>query len=60
MLVAGNQSAMAVRDGTTVKTVPPNVSVFRIRGDGELDYVNSYGVAVGRKPLWWVGLVALP
>ena len=60
MLVVGNQNTMAVRDGTTVKTVPPNVSVFRIRADGELDYMNSYGVAVGRKPLWWVGLVALP
>jgi len=60
MLVVGNQTPMAVRDGTTVKTVPPNVSVFRIRADGELDYMNSYGVAVGRKPLWWVGLVALP
>jgi len=60
MMVVGNQNTMAVRDGTTVKTVPPNVSVFRIRADGELDYMNSYGVAVGRKPLWWVGLVALP
>ena len=60
MLVVGNQNTMAVRDGTTVKTVPPNVSVFRIRADGELDYMNSYDVAVGRKPLWWVGLVALP
>ena len=60
MLVVGNQNTMAVRDGTTVKTVPPNVSVFMIRADGELDYMNSYGVAVGRKPLWWVGLVALP
>ena len=60
MLVVGNQNTMAVRDGTTVKTVPPNVSVFRIRADGELDFTKSYGVAVGRKPLWWVGLVALP
>ena len=60
LLVVGNQNTMAVRDGTSVKTVPPNVSVFRIRADGELDYMNSYAVAVGRKPLWWVGLVAVP
>jgi 6-phosphogluconolactonase len=60
MLVVGNQNTMAVRDGTTVKSVPPNVSVFRIRADGGLDFMNSYGVAVGRKPLWWVGLVVLP
>jgi 6-phosphogluconolactonase len=60
MLVVGNQNTMAVRDGTAVKTVPPAVSVFRIRADGELDFAKSYSVAVGRKPLWWVGLVALP
>ena len=60
MLVVGNQNTMAVRAGTTVTTVPPNVSVFRIRGDGELDFIKAYGVAAGRKPLWWVGLVALP
>ena len=60
LLVVGNQNTMAVRDGTAVKTVPPAVSVFRIRADGELDFAKSYSVAVGRKPLWWVGLVALP
>ena len=46
ILVVGNQTSA-------------NLSVFRIRADGKLDYVNRYDVAVGKKPLWWMGLVAL-
>lgn len=46
ILVVGNQTSASL-------------SVFRIRTDGMLDYVNRYDVAVGRKPLWWTGLVAL-
>jgi 6-phosphogluconolactonase (cycloisomerase 2 family) len=59
MLVVGNQTTMAVRNGTTVKTVPANLAVFKIRPDGRLDFVKQYDVAVGRKPLWWMGVVAL-
>jgi len=59
ILVVGNQTTMAVREGATVKTVPASLTVFRIRADGELDFVQRYDVAVGRKPLWWTGLVAL-
>ena len=47
LLVVGNQTTA-------------NLSVFRIRADGKLDYVNRYEVAVGKKPLWWTGLVPLP
>ena len=47
LLVVGNQTTA-------------NLSVFRIRADGKLDYVNRYDVAVGKKPLWWAGLVPLP
>jgi 6-phosphogluconolactonase len=59
ILVVGNQTAMAVREGDTVKPVPANLAVFRIRADGKLDFVRRYDVAVGQKPLWWMGLVAI-
>jgi 6-phosphogluconolactonase len=59
ILVVGNQTTMAVREGADVKTVPANLAVFRIRTDGTLDFVKRYDVAVGLKPLWWMGLVAL-
>jgi 6-phosphogluconolactonase len=59
MLVVGNQTTLAVREGATVKTVPANLAVFRIRADGTLEFVKQYDVAAGRRPLWWMGLVAL-
>ena len=55
MLVVGNQTTRSVAG----KTVPSNLAVFRIRSDGMLDFVRTYDVAVGGKPLWWTGLVAL-
>ena len=55
MLVVGNQTTQALA-GTTV---PANLAVFRIRGDGMLDFAERYDLAVGRKPLWWTGLVPL-
>jgi DNA-binding beta-propeller fold protein YncE len=59
ILVVGNQTTLRVREGDNVKTVPPNLAVFRIQTDGRLDFVRRYDVAVGQKPLWWMGLVAL-
>jgi len=60
LLVVGNQNTMDARNGATVETVPANLSVFRIAADGMLAYVNRYDLAVGRKPLWWMGLAPLP
>jgi 6-phosphogluconolactonase (cycloisomerase 2 family) len=58
MLVVGNQTTTAVAG----KAVPANLAVFRIRTSGMpgmLDFVQTYDLAVGRKPLWWTGLVSL-
>jgi len=55
MLIVGNQTTTAVAG----KAVPANLAVFRIRTDGMLDFVQTYDLAVGRKPLWWTGLVSL-
>jgi 6-phosphogluconolactonase len=59
ILVVGNQTTMAVRNGTAVKTVPANLAVFKIGSDGKLEFVQKYDVGIGRKPLWWTGLVAI-
>jgi 6-phosphogluconolactonase (cycloisomerase 2 family) len=59
MLVVGNQTTTAVAG----RMVPANLAVFRIRTNGMpgmLDFVQTYDLAVGRKPLWWTGLVSLP
>ena len=59
MLVVGNQTTLQVRDGEKVNTVPPNLAVFRIQADGRLTFLRRYDLAIDRKPLWWMGLVAL-
>jgi 6-phosphogluconolactonase (cycloisomerase 2 family) len=51
ILIVGNQ--------TTTSTSPANLAVFRIRPDGRLDFVRNYPVAIGQKPLWWMGIAAI-
>ena len=55
MLVVGNQTTTSVAG----KTMPANLAVFRMRADGMLEFVRTYDLAVGRKPLWWAGLAPL-
>jgi 6-phosphogluconolactonase len=61
ILVAANQLPLTVGEGVNASTVPPNLAVFRIRGDGKLDFVRKYDVqAGGGRMLFWMGLVPLP
>ena len=46
-------------DGDNVKTAPAKLAVFRIQTDGRLGFVQRYDMATGRKPIWWMGLLAL-
>jgi 6-phosphogluconolactonase (cycloisomerase 2 family) len=57
VLVVGNQSSAPGRDGDSSTMVPANLAVFRVGSDGTLDFVQRHDVAVGRKPLWWMGIV---
>ena len=59
LLVVGNQTTLDVRDAGRVQTIPANLAVFRIQRDGRLEFVRRYEVAVGRKPLWWMGIAPL-
>jgi 6-phosphogluconolactonase (cycloisomerase 2 family) len=61
ILVAANQNAMLARDGNNVITVPSSLAVFRVRGDGKLDFVRKYDVKTDHAGnLFWMGLVSLP
>jgi 6-phosphogluconolactonase len=61
ILVAANQNAMLVREGQQVRMIPAGLSVFRVRGDGKLDFMHKYDVATdGAKNLFWMGVVSLP
>ncbi len=58
LLVVGNQNSVSVGEGASMKLVPANLAVFRVGSDGTLAFVQRYDIAVARKPLWWMGLVA--
>ena len=61
ILVAADQSVMTVRDGQQVRSIPAGLAVFRIRGDGKLDFVRKYDVETGgTRSLFWMGVVSLP
>jgi 6-phosphogluconolactonase len=57
MLVAASIRAVPVREGGAIRTVPAGLSVFRIGGDGKLDFVRKYDVDVGNTTQWWSGMV---
>jgi hypothetical protein len=59
MLIAASIRAVSVREGGAIKTVPAGLSLFRIRGDGKLEFVRKYDVDVADKTQWWSGMVAL-
>jgi 6-phosphogluconolactonase len=64
LLVAANQLPYSVRDGNTVKTIPASLAVYRIGGDGKLDFIRKYAIALGGalnidEGLTWVEFVKL-
>ncbi|OFW05464.1 MAG: hypothetical protein A3I61_14490 [Acidobacteria bacterium RIFCSPLOWO2_02_FULL_68_18] len=61
VLVVGNQTALAVRDGQRVRTVPASLSTFTIGPDGRLTFVRTYEVAAepeAGRLLFWIGIAA--
>jgi hypothetical protein len=62
VLVVGNQNPMPVRDNGRVRTVPANLSVFRVGYDGRLTFARTYDVeadANAGRSLFWMGIVPL-
>ena len=60
VLVVANQVSMQVREGSSVKTVPGGLTVFKIQSDGKLEFVSKYDLDVrDDKALFWAGLVSV-
>lgn len=60
ILVAGNISPLLVRDGSSLRTVPASLAVFRIGVDGKLEFARNYEIDVrGDDMIFWMGMVAL-
>jgi 6-phosphogluconolactonase (cycloisomerase 2 family) len=61
LLAVGNQSALTVREGDSVRTLPASIALFRIGDDGLPIFARKYDVDTGaQKNLLWVGFVTLP
>jgi 6-phosphogluconolactonase len=59
MLVSAQILPMLVRDGAEVKSVPANLTTFRVGDDGKLTFTNAYEVDTGGLMQFWSGMVAL-
>jgi 6-phosphogluconolactonase len=59
LLVAAHIQGIAVKEGANLRQVPCCLSLFRIGGDGRLDFVRKYDIAVGERTMWWMGMVSL-
>ncbi len=57
LLVVAHIMGLNVRDGDSINAVPARLSVFRIGGDGKLDFARAYDVDVGQRTMWWMGMV---
>lgn len=57
LLVVAHIMGLTVRDGEKVRTMPARLSVFRIAGDGRLEFARAYDVDVGGRTMWWMGMV---
>ncbi len=58
MLVAASIAPMLELHGT-LELLPAGLSVFRIGGDGKLDFVRKYDIETGDKIQFWSGMVTL-
>jgi 6-phosphogluconolactonase len=57
ILISASVWPMPVREGTTI---PAAISMFRIGGDGKLEFVRKYDIdATAQKQQFWAGMVAL-
>jgi len=59
MLVSAQILPMLVRDGAGLKSVPANLTTFRVGEDGKLTFANAYDVDTGGAMQFWSGMVAL-
>jgi 6-phosphogluconolactonase len=61
ILVVANAQQILVRNQEEVHSAPATLSVFRIAGDGKLEFVRKYDQDTsGGRALFWTGMVTLP
>jgi 6-phosphogluconolactonase len=59
MLVSAQIRPTLVREGAGVRSVPANLTTFRVGADGKLAFANAYAVDTGGAMQFWSGMVGL-
>jgi len=59
VLVASSIRPMPVRDGGEIKQLTAGLMVYRIGGDGKLEFVRKYDVDTAKGQQFWSGMVTL-
>jgi 6-phosphogluconolactonase len=60
ILVTASVWPMPMREATGITTLPAAISMFRIGGDGKLEFVRKYDIdATAQKQQFWAGMVTL-
>jgi len=59
VLVASSIRPMPVRDGGAIKLLTAGLMVYRIGGDGKLEFVRKYDVDTAKGQQFWSGMVTL-
>ena len=57
MLVAASILSLSVKKGASLTEVPAGLSVFRVGGDGRLEFVRRYDVETDGKTQFWMGII---
>ena len=57
MLVAASILSLYVKKGAAITGVPAGLSVFRVGGDGRLEFVRCYDVETDGKTQFWMGII---
>ena len=60
LLVAASIMPLPVRQGDGISTLTAGLTVFRVGGDGKLEFVRKYDVDTGSQQQFWSGMVTLP
>lgn len=57
MLVAASILSLSAGKGASLAEVPAGLSVFRVGGDGRLEFVRRYDVGAENKMQFWMGII---
>jgi 6-phosphogluconolactonase len=60
ILIAASVWPMPMQEGSEIRTLPAGITVFRVAGDGKLEFVRKYDLdATMQKQQFWAGMVTL-